>query len=367
MRLAFVCDTPYQVLTAVNLYWTSFYAKKQIADLYIVDQFKDAKNIYTKIEKEKLFDNVYFLSREENRFMPTGMKRYLKVAYSYLNPANAVRNQSNEIKPHDLKNKYDKIFSSVMTCFVSALVKMNKNAEFNLFDDGMGSYSGDIVKSGGGFAYKIFSKITKTGACAERASHLYVNNKDMCRSQAADTICQIPKMSQEFLQIADRIFSVEKSSCVSKNIIFLSQPSNGLKSLEDDMQNLINTLYLYKDKIMVRLHPRETDYDKYRGFQIDNSREFWELKVSKMDMQDMVLIGDYSTAQITPKLLFDKEPWLLMTYHLAITYTEEEKASFDKVVSDVKAHYNEKEKVMIPRNEEEFKTFLKKVIELNRG
>ena len=110
MRLAFVCDTPYQVLTAVNLYWTSFYAKKQIADLYIVDQFKDAKNIYTKIEKEKLFDNVYFLSREENRFMPTGMKRYLKVAYSYLNPANAVRNQSNEIKPHDLKNKYDKIF-----------------------------------------------------------------------------------------------------------------------------------------------------------------------------------------------------------------------------------------------------------------
>ena len=82
MKFAFVCDTPYQILTAMNLYYSCFC--NETVDIYIVNQFKDAENVYKNIKKENLFDKVYFLKREENRFMPSGMKRYVRVAYSYL-------------------------------------------------------------------------------------------------------------------------------------------------------------------------------------------------------------------------------------------------------------------------------------------
>lgn len=362
MRLAFVCDTPYQILTATNLYWTSFIDKKKSADLYIVNQFKDAEKIYNNLKKENMFDNVYFLKREENRFMSSGIKRYLRVAYSYLNPMHAIKNQMAAKDIKAVKCSYDMVFASVMTCFVSALNKLNKDAVFSLFDDGMGSYSGDIVNSGGGFAYRTFSWITKTGAYAKRADCLYVNNKELCRSNAANSIWQIPKITEEYLAVANRIFSIEETLEKNKNVIFLSQPSTGLQSLEEDMDRLVAVLESYKEKITVRLHPRETDFEKYKNFQIDTSKEFWELKIAKMDMDDKVLIGDYSTAQITPKLLFDKEPYLLLTYQMAKTYTTEEKKSFDYVVNDIREHYRDKSKVMIPKDENEFKHYLETLI-----
>ena len=248
-----------------------------------------------------------------------------------------------------------------MTCFVSALLKVNEKAEFNLFDDGTSSYSGDVVQSGGGFAYRVFSKITKTGAHAARAEKIYVNNKEMCQSKAADIICQIPAMTEEFLDIANRIFSVQESVDRTKEIIFLSQPSTGRQSLADDMQRLIDILKPYKEKITVRLHPREIDFEKYKDFQIDTSKEFWELKVSQLEMDGKVLVSDYSTAQITPKILFDKEPRLLFTYKMASTYNLEEKMSFDNVVKYVKENYRDKSKIMVPNNEEELQICLQQI------
>ena len=359
MRLAFVCDTPYQVLTATNLYYSCFC--ENVADIYIVNQFKDAESIYENLKKEELFDNVFFLNREENRFMQKGVKRYFKVAYTYLNPIYAINNQLKTIEARTVKNRYDVILSSVMTCFVSALIKVNTGAEFSLFDDGTSSYSGDVVKSGGGLLYKMFSKLTKTGAHVARAEKLYVNNKEMCQSKAADIICQIPAMTEEFLNIANRIFSVQESVDRTKEIIFLSQPSTGRQSLADDMQRLIDILKPYKEKITVRLHPREIDFEKYKDFQIDTSKEFWELKVSQLEMDGKVLVSDYSTAQITPKILFDKEPRLLFTYKMASTYNLEEKMSFDNVVKYVKENYRDKSKIMVPNNEEELQICLQQI------
>ena len=255
------------------------------------------------------------------------------------------------------------IFSSVMTCFFSALIKLNRKAEFSLFDDGLGSYSGNLIWSGGGTLYKIFSRITGTGAYATRPQKMYVNNKEMCKSKAADNILQIPKMEKSFLEIANRIFGVRNNQDIKKKVLFLSQPSNGLQTFADDMQQIIEVLKPYREDVVVRLHPRETEFEKYRDFDIDESKELWELRIAKMDMDSIVLVGAYSTAQITPKVIFDKEPWLLFTYHMSTAYRDEEKKSFDIVVNNVSDHYREKQKIMNPMNEDELKYYLEKILQ----
>ncbi len=347
MKIAFVVDTPYQTLNVLNLYWGYYRGKENLsADLYIVDQFRSAQQLYENILERKLFDNVYFLRREENRFMPQGWKRSLRVAYSYLNPRHAIRNQFDGKIP---ANQYDVIFAALMRCFTAALLKVNPKAEYMLFDDGTGSYSGDLVANGGGTAYKLFSKLTGTGANTARAKKLFVNNVAMCHSTGADEICPMPKFQQDFLDVAYQIFSVEKQEELADGIVLLSHPGDNGR-LHQRMQNNVDRLRPWKDHVTVRMHPRDKAYDSYKGFRVDDKGEMWELKISQMDMDHILLIGSYSTAQLTPKLLYDKEPWLMF---LRFMDDPTEQLPEDHPICMLMDSYTHKERILFPRSQEE--------------
>ena len=352
MKIAFVCDTPYQCLNATNLFWNFYRGREDIrCDIYVVDQFAKAAAITESLKNKKLFDNVYFLRREENRFMPQGLKRSLRVAYSYLNTKNAVRNQFDGEIP---KNKYDLIYSSVMTCFVSALIVLNPKAEFCLYDDGTGSYSGDIVANGGGTAYKLFSKLTGRGANAARASKLYVNNPDMCNSTAAEEICRMPAFTQEYLDVAYEIFGVTKREGKMTGIVLLTYPALTPES-DKDLQDIVDLMRPYSRQVLVRPHPRELGLERYEGFTVDTKGEMWELMISQMDMEQIALVGTYSTAQITPKLLYGKEPRLIFTYKLANSLSAETMSRFDVLVNEVCESYSNKDRIMVPKTVDELR------------
>jgi len=347
MNIAFIVDTPYQTLNALNLFWGNYHRKKNVtADLYIVDQFRNAHQIYERILEKKLFDNVYFLRWEENRHMPQGWKRSLRVAYSYLNPKHAVRNQFDGPMP---KEKYDAIFASVMSCFVASMIKLNSKADFMLFDDGTGSYSGNLVANGGGKAYKLFSKLTGTGANSARAKKLFVNNVPMCHSTSADEICAMPKFRQDFLDVAYQIFSVAKQTELTAGIVLLSHPGDNAP-LDKCMQDNVDWIRPWKDRVIVRMHPRDRAYQRYLDFEVDDKGEMWELKISQMDMDRVLLVGNYSTAQMTPKMLYDKEPWLMFTFFMN---DPEGQLGEGHPVHALINSYTHKERILFPRSEEE--------------
>ena len=347
MNIAFVVDTPYQTLNALNLYWNHYRDKESVtADIYVVDQFRNARQIFEQIQKQELFANAYFLRREENRFMPQGWKRSLRVAYSYLNPRHAIRNQFDGKIPH---KKYDVVFSAVMQCFTASLLKLNPKADYMLFDDGTGSYSGDVVANGGGKAYKLFSKLTGTGANAARPKKLFVNNVPMCHSTSADEICAMPQFNQEFLNVAYEVFSVTKQEQPLEGIILLSQPGDN-EYHEKYMQSLVDWVRPWKEQVLVRMHPRDRAYERYTDFAVDDKGEMWELKISQMDMDKVMLVGHYSTAHMTPKLLYNKEPWLMFTFFMNVP---EAQLSEGHPAWDLVNSYTHKERILFPRSEEE--------------
>jgi len=360
MRLAFICDTPYQVLNASNLFWGEFRDREDvIADLFFVDNFPNAREIFDRLNKKRLFDNVYFIRPEMNRIMQQGLRRKLRVLHSYLDPKQGIRNQYDGELP---KDKYDVIFSSVMTCFVSAVIVMNKGADFCLFDDGTGSYSGDIVAAGGGFAYKLVSKLTGSGANAARAKKLYVNNSAMCRSTSADEICQMPPFTEKFLDMAYDVFGVDKQSGKMSGIVLLSQPGT-TPALETQMQGMVDHLQPWKDRVTVRLHPRDTAYDRYTGFALDGKGEMWELKISQMDMDRILLISTCSTAQMTPKLLYGKEPWIVCTYRMFAPSSPESLKRTEELVRNLSESYEHKERILLPENEEQFAAIVSQFVD----
>lgn len=58
-NIIFACDTPIQVLNAVNLKET--YYKEYEGDIYIYAQFKNAKNLFSGLAKSKVFNNVFLV------------------------------------------------------------------------------------------------------------------------------------------------------------------------------------------------------------------------------------------------------------------------------------------------------------------
>lgn len=362
MRVAFICDTPYQTLNVMSLYWHNYRHLENIqADIFIVDQFRGAKEIYSRLVAENMFTNVFFLKREENRFMPQGWKRSVRVMYSYWNPRHALRNQMENFNVNQLVNCYDEIYASLVRCCTSALIKLNPKADFHLFEDGSGSYDGDLVINGGGRLYQLFSKVFKTGAYAARAKKLYVYTPSICTSTSADEVCQIPPMDGEFLQVAYRVFDIGEA-VTGKELLFLSQPSEGQSRWTEEMNKISQILDPWKDRIVVRMHPRDTAYELYSNFTIDARGDMWELKTTQMDLDRTVLVGYYSTAQMTPKMLHNKEPWLIFICHVMDVSTPENVAKFQEGIDKIAELYTHKERILVPRNAEELKEALGKAM-----
>lgn len=355
MKRLFICDTPFQTLNALNIQWHDKGMEYE-TDMYIVNQFTEAISIYTEIEKTGLFSSVYLLKKPMRNPQNTFV-RGIKLAWYYLHPGSVVRRQLEKSEHRIPSHFYDMIMASVTTLLVVSLCKLNPKAEFNMFDDGAASYYGNIAEVGG-WKYKIFSRIFRCGNYAA-PQKLYVNNADMCKSIASVKIEQLPFWDKDFINFVCKIFSVDPQiNQIQQRVILLLQPFE-----EIDFSAIVERLSFISNEVLIRFHPKEKGRKVPETMNIDNGSVMWELRAAMTDMNNKILIGYYSTAQMTPKLLFDQEPWLIFLYRIDESlFDENRKKSLDILVGDLKASYRDKGKIFIPESINEFKEQLDSII-----
>ena len=72
------------------------------------------------------------------------------------------------------------------------------------------------------------------------------------------------------------------------------------------------------------------------------------------DVNEKLFISIHSTACLTPKLLFDEEPYLILFYHLIDDAVTERNERFDHTMKLFIDSYRDKDKIMLPKTQEEF-------------
>lgn len=354
-----ICNSPFQTLNALNIQWHDK-SKEYETDIYILNEFMNAVPIYMNIEKSELFSSSYLLKplmyNSRNAVI-----RGIKLAWGYLHPDYVVRQQLEESVHRFPSNCYDVIMASITVVFIASLCRLNPKAEFDMFDDGLGSYYGNMAS--GGWKYKIFSRFFYGGKHVAKPQRLYVNNAAMCKSKAAVEIEQLPHWDKDFLNYVCQIFSVDQQkSKVRQRVIFLSQPFEDI-DISQSFNVIMGHLNLISNEVLIRFHPREKGREVPKTMNIDDGSVMWELTAAVTDMDSKILIGYYSTAQITPKMLFDQEPWLIFLYRIDESlFDENKKKSLDIMVGDLKANYREKRKIFIPNSIEEFKEELDSIM-----
>lgn len=349
MKRAFICDTPFQLFNTLNFIINNHIEQN---DLYLVNHFSGMEEIFNNIRDQDYFNNIYWVEYDRRR-EESNIKWNIKRIYYYLFPKKTIfRNMKN----NDIKKvcrNYNEVYAGVVTCFVACILKANPKAEFIMIEDGTGSYSGNLLDFTIGWKHKLFARVFNCGSNVVKPNKLLVNNKKMCKSTISNNIQSLPLITEHTLEQIKKIFRTGEESKDNKinNIIWLTQPNDSYSKRSEINYKVAEILKKQKENITVRMHPRDKEVQIYKEFELDQSDRMWELFVATVDMDKKILISSHSSALFTPKIIFDKEPFLVFLYKLYDDeFMQKNWNNIETMIDNLRNEYMHKERIIIVKD-----------------
>jgi hypothetical protein len=357
--VGFFCSTPYQILVAINIKLTQHEDEK--VELYILNHFDNAKNVVEKLKDENLFASVNYVDCNNftKSFSSNKIIRFYEKANAYFHYQRITE------KYFDFKNKfYDEVYLTypdvIIQLAIKILFKQNDKLKINLYEDGTGGYT-DFNPS---VFKKLFNLIFGFDEVIDKYHSINVFQPELYSGNAQknnNKINKIPKINAESKKIKcliNDVFNYKNYYDISEKIIFLEQPLDFVDGLNNDLKNIAKEI-LTKDYI-IKLHPR-TNVNNYSDFNLyQNNSIPWEVITLNSNLEDKVLISYYSTACVSPKIIFDQEPILIFLYD--IQGIEDILTSETKnFIKKFKNLYKDQSKIFIPNTIEELKSIMLKI------
>lgn len=343
-RFAFLIDTPIQLFNAIEYIITrNLYG---MADAYIQTKFRNANILIERVKYEKIFNNIYLIKQDKN-----GKLKHLGIINGLLFPRLYVK----IIHNLDIYNKqYKCIFVAFVTKTFDFLIAASGCRNIIGFDDGLCSYLGDPFSDYYNKRYLIFRKIVGRSFPIKK---IYLNNPAAYRGISTRNplpICRKLNISEK--KLLYKIFDYKETNLYKKNnIICLNQPITHISGYYQKEKELINIANeIVKDKIVVRLHPTEKNKERYSGFKVDDGKNIWELLCMEQIDNNFLLIAYFSTAQLMPKFLADKEPFIIFTFNLYPKVKENLYINYCDLVNSLRDSYKNKERIYTPETLDEY-------------
>ncbi len=310
-KALFLCNTPYQVLQAIRLVEGDADGCRGQSDIYIYNRFAQADEISERLRQTDLFCRVYRFRGFAKGFSHDEYPRPLRLCLAFcakLFPETFLR--MNCASGWRGGRGYEKIYLSVFGAFSDPVKLMNPDAEVIQFEDGLGSYVvGDWNGRRSG-AFRALDRILFAGHLTYRPTRLYLNCPELCPPAEGLQLCRIPRRGDN--QVLKKVFGYRENTVYRDNrMVYLAQPRGDdahRRELGEKEQKLFDAM---GSQIVVRIHPR-ADAADYVRCHVDEYGNLWELECAEQITDDHVLIGRFSTAQFTPKMLLDKEPTVVV-------------------------------------------------------
>lgn len=113
----------------------------------------------------------------------------------------------------------------------------------------------------------------------------------------------------------------------------------------------------------IKRHPNNIHNEQlyYKNNIIEGISSF-ELNNIYYSLNDKILISIISTASLTPKIIYDEEPYVIFLFKIFWSrYYYPEWRDTEKVIHKIKRSYDDPSKIMIPETISELKVYLKKM------
>lgn len=349
MKRLIVCSTMYQLYNSINLQCSDY----KDTDILLFDRIPNAKRIVCRLRDIGIFSRVEIYIMNPN-IGKSIINVYKKILIEFIYPQKIIRKY---IDVGDLDiNYYDVLIAGNVSKFVSCIMSLNKRCSLYLMEDGIASFDGYILRSNGGYLYHLLSRLFKYGSYCGRIEGIYAYDLNLY-SYKYKKIIKLNRPTKEVVDIVSYVFDCDEKSYNSK-FIWLYQDYEGYDSAKLVNNKIFEELIKYKDNTIIRLR-KSDDSDLYKAFQLDDINDMWEVGVSNSNMNKICCIGVFSTALFTPKILFNKEPYLIYLYYLLDCVIEGRNFSdMDKMVVQLREQYQCPNKVFVPKSIQEFSEIL---------
>lgn len=301
-RYAIVCGTPLQLMGALALCLNEFAGEDAPIDLFFRHDFSGSHALVSRVRDIGAFEHVYEIGANSDE------------------PFSIRGNESDELPDNpiamldgQLGNEcddawaegYDVVLCSYPYDTVKALWRLRRDTELMVFDDGLGSYVGDMMASNG-------------GARLPHPSRLYLWRPSLYRGEMCDDVRPVPfdGGDADAIETLCAVFGVDEDTIEryrSARCVYLTQPTDGKPERLREKGMVLGALEPWRSDVIVRPHPRDVE-PHANGFSYDESGMLWELLclTGAIDA-GTVLVSAVSTAQLMPMMLTGEKPPIVVT------------------------------------------------------
>lgn len=369
-KYLFICSSKYAILNSINAVLNNVKNSKGNADIVIFHRTEDMKNLSKRIKESKIFNNVYdfpFI----NNMKAFSLFKLLVFPKFFLSKL-SLTNKS----IYGMENQYSVLVSQSLL-YASLFRRINKNAEVYLIEDGLSSYTNRTVDPLKRSVYfRLANKLIFHGSLLSNVKKQLLYKPEMYSGEIKNII-KLPALKPENNSFYNRLFGYRSNTFYnSHKFIYLGVPLFGLRDLmvnsnevshdfEEDCKFIMQSAMKVpqKSKFIYRQHPIENidkDYHK-NNYSLDIYNNMWEIECQNTITDNHVLVSFFSTASFTPKMLYGKEPYVILLYKMLGV----EFFNADELVSGLQLLYSNPEKVILVENFDELHAVIEKLEFIN--
>lgn len=365
MQIAIFVSTPYQILVALQLSKTVL--KNKSIDLYVLNHFENAHQLYERIRGLSYFENVYYSEVKKIRDLSLENNKY-KRAFKLGSVFNNYKKIAEDYFCFDNK-KYKQVFLSYPDTIIQVAIRylkdINPNIIVNYFEDGIGSYITNIfVRSK---KRDIFNHLFGYSNLLNKNSKLFLFSPTLFSGELPKgmEIIGIPHINlddKSLIKDINYIFNVKDNIDEPENILYFEQPMDGPNiKIDKKIANLIKQVN-ESFQLSVKMHPRSNNEILYEGVEILSTNNIpWEIFAMNTNIEEKILLAYNSTTLVTNKMLFNQEPTIVFLYEM------NELAEYRKIfpdmsslVLDLKNLYIDSSRIKLPKNLHELEKIIDK-------
>lgn len=356
----FICSTKYQLFNCINIIHNTYSEdKNNIIIIYLNEKL--SKELYLLSCKSKVFSSVVLFKISTPNYKKKSSIQFVKY---YINVILKIIFSKNIVKIRN--KKVDNIFITFTDVFSKIIAyefikKYNANLFF--YEDGLASYY-NIISINPYNKKNTLLKLRFGFYLFDRCQGIYLYEPKYLISNPFNiTVLKIPKLHSNgsyekklyhFMSLDKDYKDKDKDSIY----IFFDGYSN-IKEYNDLSIKLIELISNKLNKTLyIKYHPsKNTVTYNIKNTNVYENNDSIEIENLIYSKRNQVLISVISTACITPKLIFNEEPTVILLYKLFNNY-EYVWGEINKIFDIIKNSYTDQSKFFVPETVAELMEFL---------
>ena len=355
MRISLIGASSYQIFGLLDYYYNLTNFKDVKADFYLVGGFYNCEKFYSGLKECGAFSNVYLLKLGERK----KIDHYYELLREVLSSAKSTMKYMTGDKNNDFV--YDVILCENYFPVATFLRIINPEARFYIIEDGVAPYyipMKQYLLNTYLLRERLYGRIKKK-YIPFRVAGIYCYDPDFVRIVQEDGLeCLklngLNECSVEYWHTVNIVFSRCTNYMYStKQIIVIDSHGSNEESSPFEQY-----LLSFSNNVVVRPHPRAVSR-AYKLPCVDRKLDAWELVCAEYIRDDHIIIGAYSTTQFVPKVLYDKEPWVVFTWSANSNNNDDnENNAVLRHIQHLKDLYKDESKVILIDDYSKLKTVI---------